>query len=176
MLSSSIVTTLVISIANPKSLSNHYLLLSHSQIVVKSTFLENSSLLLFEKKFDVMERKPQKVNLVNVCIICFLGTILDTYKIVLPSLDLMACRNQKFANIQEIFMDHGGCLIETIGDFGLADEGITNEDDGIRGMKSYLAPESVIDNYPDWPIEHMNTWICSVGDVNKKKEHGFQTS
>lgn len=59
-------------------------------------------------------------------------------------------------------MDHGGCLMEKIGDFGLAmemtDEGTTDEEDGIRGTKSHLAPESaVIDNYPEWPIEHMNT-------------------
>lgn len=74
-------------------------------------------------------------------------------------------------------MDHGGCLMEKIGDFGLVmemtDEGTTDEEDGIRGTKSYLAPEStMIDNYLDWPIDHMNTWICSVGDVTRKRSMG----
>lgn len=71
-------------------------------------------MLLFEKKvLDDLKFCPNVVQCYGeeitegesgecVHIICFWGTILDTYKIVLPSLDLMACRNQKFTNIQEV--------------------------------------------------------------------------
>ncbi|XP_038882353.1 mitogen-activated protein kinase kinase kinase 3-like [Benincasa hispida] len=107
------------------SLFDHDYLLFHPQIAVKSSFLEHSSSLRFEKKY------------------CFGGNLYDRITKFGPK-GLPKSEVHRYTR-------------DIIADFGLAmkmtDVRTIGEEDGIGGTRSYLAPELVTNNYPDWSID-----------------------